>query len=69
MRFKIFFQGPLELGDYVGLDTVKYILEVYQKVEPENPLFKPIPMLNKMIEEGSFGVKTGKGFYEYNKKK
>jgi 3-hydroxyacyl-CoA dehydrogenase len=47
---------------------VKYILEVYQKAEPENPLFKPIPLLNNMIEKGNFGVKTGKGFYEYNKK-
>lgn len=61
------FAGPFELADYVGLDTTKYVLEVYAKAEPENPLFKPVPLLDKLVGEGSLGMKSGKGFYEYKK--
>ncbi|CAH2092557.1 unnamed protein product [Euphydryas editha] len=60
--------GPLELGDYVGLDTTKFILDGWHKKYPEEALFKPIPLLNKLVSEGKFGVKTGEGFYKYEKK-
>lgn len=59
--------GPFELGDYVGLDTTKSVIETYARFEPDNPLFKPIPLLNKLIAEGKFGIKTGEGFYKYKK--
>ncbi|GBP18058.1 Hydroxyacyl-coenzyme A dehydrogenase, mitochondrial [Eumeta japonica] len=60
--------GPLELADYVGLDTNKFILDGWHKKYPNEPLFNPIPLLNKLVSEGKLGVKTGQGFYTYDKK-
>lgn len=60
--------GPFELSDYVGLDTQKSVIETYARYEPDNPLFKPIPLLNKLVAEGKLGVKSGEGFYKYGKK-
>jgi 3-hydroxyacyl-CoA dehydrogenase len=57
--------GPIELLDYVGLDTNKFILEGWHKMDPENPLYKPSEMLNKLVEEGKLGLKTGEGLYKY----
>lgn len=59
--------GPFELGDYVGLDTSKSVMETYARYYPDNPLFKPIPLLDKMVAEGKLGIKTGEGFYKYKK--
>lgn len=59
--------GPLELGDYVGLDTCKFVMDGWYKKFPDNPLFKPSPLLDKMIAEGKFGIKSGQGFYTYKK--
>jgi len=60
--------GPLELADYVGHDTTKFILDGWHEKMPENPLFNPLPTLNKMVSEGKLGMKTGEGFYSYKKK-
>lgn len=60
--------GPLELADYVGLDTNKFILDGWHKKYPNEPLFKPIPLLDKLVAEGKLGVKNGEGFYKYDKK-
>lgn len=57
--------GPFELLDYVGLDTAKFIIDGWYEMEPDNPLFAPSPMLNKLVAEGKFGKKTGEGFYKY----
>ncbi|XP_047535719.1 probable 3-hydroxyacyl-CoA dehydrogenase B0272.3 isoform X1 [Vanessa atalanta] len=58
--------GPLELADYTGLDTNKFVLQVlYEKTN--NPVFKPIDLLEKMVAEGKLGIKTGEGFYKYTK--
>lgn len=59
--------GPLELADYVGLDTTHHILQGWHEKYPENPLFEPIPMLDELIKEGKYGIKTGAGFYSYKK--
>jgi len=60
--------GPFELGDYVGLDTTKFIIDGWSKAYPNEPLFKQSPFLNKLVAEGKLGVKTGEGFYKYEKK-
>nr|XP_005287959.1 hydroxyacyl-coenzyme A dehydrogenase, mitochondrial [Chrysemys picta bellii] len=57
--------GPFELLDYVGLDTSKYIIDGWHLLEPNNPLFAPSPLLNKLVEERKMGKKTGEGFYKY----
>ncbi|KAJ7407500.1 Hydroxyacyl-coenzyme A dehydrogenase, mitochondrial [Willisornis vidua] len=57
--------GPFELLDYVGLDTSKYIIDGWHSLEPNNPLFAPSPLLNKLVAEKKLGKKTGEGFYKY----
>lgn len=59
--------GPLELADYVGLDTNKFILDGWHNKYPDQQLFKPIPLLNKLVSEGKLGVKSGEGFFKYSK--
>uniref|UniRef100_A0A6M2DCF3 3-hydroxyacyl-CoA dehydrogenase n=1 Tax=Xenopsylla cheopis TaxID=163159 RepID=A0A6M2DCF3_XENCH len=59
--------GPLELADYVGLDTTYFIIDGWHKKFPENPLFKPPSILSKMVKEGKLGIKSGEGFYSYKK--
>ncbi|XP_050391069.1 hydroxyacyl-coenzyme A dehydrogenase, mitochondrial [Patella vulgata] len=59
--------GPFELADYVGLDTTKFIIDGWHEKFPENPLFQPSPLLNKLVSEGNLGMKTGKGFYSHKK--
>jgi len=57
--------GPCELTDYVGLDTVKHVMEYY--AETLSPDFKPGKVITEMVEAGNLGAKTGKGFYEWPK--
>ncbi|XP_055631985.1 hydroxyacyl-coenzyme A dehydrogenase, mitochondrial-like [Toxorhynchites rutilus septentrionalis] len=59
--------GPFELSDYVGLDTTNNIMQGWHKKYPENPLFAPPKMLEKLVSEGKLGVKSGEGFYSYKK--
>lgn len=59
--------GPIELADFVGHDTTKFILDGWHKKYPSNQLFKPVDLLNKIVAEGKLGRKTGEGFYNYKK--
>lgn len=59
--------GPFELSDYVGLDTTNNILQGWHEKYPDNPLFKPSKLIQKMVAEGKFGIKSGEGFYSYKK--
>ncbi len=59
--------GPLELLDFVGLDTTLYILD-YMYKEFGDPKFRASPLLRKMVRAGYHGHKSGKGFYEYPQK-
>ncbi len=56
--------GPLELSDFIGLDTIYYILSSMYE-EFKDPLFAPPTILKKMVTAGQLGRKTGKGFYDY----
>ncbi len=58
--------GPLELGDMEGLDICVASLETMYR-ETGQLKFKPHPLLVKMVRSGKLGVKTGEGFYKYNK--
>ncbi|KAI8881708.1 hypothetical protein K501DRAFT_324362 [Backusella circina FSU 941] len=61
--------GPLELADFVGLDTMKFIVDGWEKDGKLDPaLTKPSEVLDKLVGEGSLGRKSGKGFYDYTKK-
>lgn len=56
--------GPLELADYIGLDTLLYFMEhVY--AETGNEAYKPCEFLKELVKKGHLGLKSGKGFYEY----
>jgi 3-hydroxyacyl-CoA dehydrogenase len=57
--------GPFELADYVGLDTLKFIMDGWSKANPGEPLFTPCKSLNKLVTEGKLGRKTGEGFFKY----
>lgn len=55
--------GPLELADFIGLDTCLEILEILQAEMGEK--FRPSPLLRKMVAAGRLGEKSGEGFYAY----
>jgi 3-hydroxybutyryl-CoA dehydrogenase len=56
--------GPLQLADFIGLDTCLSILKVLHDGFG-NPKYAPCPLLVNMVASGSLGVKTGNGFYKY----
>ena len=56
--------GPLQLADFIGLDTCLNILEILEK-DLNNPKYKPCPLLKKYVNIGKLGRKTKEGFYKY----
>ncbi len=59
--------GPLELADYVGLDTTLSVMSILQEAFGDK--YRPCPLLVKYVEAGYLGRKTGKGFYTYGEKR
>jgi 3-hydroxybutyryl-CoA dehydrogenase len=57
--------GPLELGDFNGLDTYLHALEALSVAFGER--FRPTVGLRSMVEAGHLGRKSGRGFYDYSK--
>ncbi len=56
--------GPLQLADFIGLDTCLAILRVLQEGFG-NPKYAPCPLLVQMVTAGKLGMKSGEGFYSY----
>jgi len=56
--------GPLQLLDYVGLDTTLNITQVFME-EFQDPKYRASPLLREMVRAGLLGRKSGKGFYEW----
>lgn len=59
--------GPLELADFVGLDTLLHVMENLHN-EYGDPKYRPPLLLRQMVRAGHLGRKTGKGFYDYTNK-
>ncbi|MGE9809493.1 3-hydroxybutyryl-CoA dehydrogenase [Janibacter sp. G1551] len=58
--------GPLALSDLIGLDTIRAIgASLYE--EFKEPLYSPPPLLERMVEAGLLGKKSGHGFYPYQR--
>ncbi|HUR68389.1 MAG TPA: 3-hydroxybutyryl-CoA dehydrogenase [Candidatus Thermoplasmatota archaeon] len=56
--------GPLELADFIGLDTCLAIMDVlYEGFK--DPKYRPCPLLVKKVQAGHLGRKSGRGFYEH----
>ncbi len=56
--------GPLQLADFIGLDTCLAIMRVLHEGFG-NPKYAPCPLLVQMVTAGKLGVKSGEGFYQY----
>lgn len=59
--------GPFELCDYIGLDTMKFIMDGWSQNYPDIDLFRQCELLNNIVAAGNLGRKSGKGFYDYSK--
>lgn len=58
--------GPLRLTDLIGLDTTQAVaVSLYD--EFKEPMYAAPPLLNRMVEAGLLGRKTGRGFFNYSK--
>jgi 3-hydroxyacyl-CoA dehydrogenase len=57
--------GPIELTDYVGLDTTLAILKGWVGRYPDEPAFRVPKVLERKVAEGRLGRKTGEGFYKW----
>lgn len=57
--------GPLQLADFIGLDTCLYIMETLHEGFGDSK-YRPCPLLRKYVKAGWHGKKSGRGFYEYS---
>lgn len=56
--------GPLELADFIGLDTCLAVMQVLYEGLADSK-YRPCPLLVKYVEAGWLGRKTQRGFYDY----
>jgi 3-hydroxybutyryl-CoA dehydrogenase len=60
--------GPLELADFIGLDTCLAVMQVLHEGLADSK-YRPCPLLVKYVEAGWLGRKAGRGFYDYRGEK
>lgn len=60
--------GPFELADYIGLDTIKFIIDGWHERFPDVVVFEPSKKLADLVNNNKLGLKTGEGFYKHEKK-
>ena len=60
--------GPLELADFIGLDTCLAVMQVLYDGLADSK-YRPCPLLVKYVEAGWIGKKAGRGFYDYSTEK
>ena len=60
--------GPLELADFIGLDTCLAVMQVLYEGLADSK-YRPCPLLVKYVEAGWLGRKAGRGFYDYRGEK
>jgi 3-hydroxybutyryl-CoA dehydrogenase len=60
--------GPLELADFIGLDTALSVMQVLHEGLADSK-YRPCPLLVKYVEAGWLGKKAGRGFYDYRGEK
>jgi 3-hydroxybutyryl-CoA dehydrogenase len=60
--------GPLELADFIGLDTCLSVMQVLYEGLADSK-YRPCPLLVKYVEAGWLGRKTSRGFYDYHGEK
>ncbi|MCR4283439.1 MAG: 3-hydroxybutyryl-CoA dehydrogenase [Bauldia sp.] len=60
--------GPLQLADFIGLDTCLSIMQVLHEGLADTK-YRPCPLLVKYVEAGWLGRKSGRGFYDYRSEK
>ena len=58
--------GPLHLGDLIGWDVVLNIMDVLYN-ETHDPKYRANVLIRKMVRAGKLGIKTGEGFFKYNR--
>jgi 3-hydroxybutyryl-CoA dehydrogenase len=59
--------GPLQLADFIGLDTCLAVMQVLHEGLADTK-YRPCPLLVKYVEAGWLGRKTQRGFYDYRGK-
>jgi 3-hydroxybutyryl-CoA dehydrogenase len=60
--------GPITLADFVGLDTLASIAKVMHEYYGEERFAAP-PTMQKLVDAGHYGRKSGRGFYDYSGEK